>query len=241
MINGGSRVFEVVTNSIFRTLGCWLLCLEYERKKCFAWEQPDGSFRSVLTRVLKLQLHNSGGDQSTGSTGNLYCWCLSDGPSQFWCDRWTSGLLFWMNLVFWVSEGFWWAQASPWMLVILWTACFRPSKDAPGGWGTNPPPQQTSQLCVPTLHWIILQLFKHWLPVPVGQTTLCQITEKRYYERGSIANSSSELLSQADWGGHWESMYPARRCRLDFVFLSWHDGQQYWMSFIPCERAWPGR
>lgn len=34
-----------------------------ERKKCFAWEQPDGSFRSVLTRVLKLQLHKSWGDK----------------------------------------------------------------------------------------------------------------------------------------------------------------------------------
>lgn len=103
--------------------------------------------------------------------------------------------------------------------------------------GRNPPPWQTFPLCLPTLRWVILQLFKHPLPVPVGQITPCQITKKRHYERGSIANYSSELLSQADWGEHWESMYPARRCRLDFVFLSWHDGQQYWMSFIPDQRA----
>lgn len=96
-------------------------------------------------------------------------------------------------------------------------------------------PNSQVWLCLAMLHWAILHLFKHSLPVPVGQTTSCQIMKKRQYERESIANYSSKLLSQTDWGDYQESMYPACRYSLDCVFLPWHDGQQYWMSFIPYE------
>lgn len=120
-------------------------------------------------------------------------------------------------------EWFWWVQIWPRMRLIRWTARF------------------CVLLCSPTLRWVILQLFKQSLPVPVGQITRCQVRKKRHYERGSIANYSSALLRPEDWAGHCESLYPARRWRLDFVFLRCHDGQQYWMSFISYQRDRLGR
>lgn len=122
---------------------------------------------------------------------------------RFWHSRWTSELLFWRTLAFAESQGFWRDPTWAWMLLILWTAHFsgvarrNPSPVFWGQVGPNPPLQQPVALCSPPLHWVTTQLLaKHSLPVPVGQITSCQITKKRHYERGSIANSSRKLSSR---------------------------------------------